>query len=80
MANLRITAGNMLVEGDGDGKHVAALKQSYDGGWTISSDPEPLRIDLPAVTFETREDLIAALEGAGYQVTVDPTTRHGSGN
>ena len=80
MKRLKITAKNMVVQDDGGSKHVAALKQGYDGGWSLSSDPEPLDVDMPNATFETREDLIEALRGAGYDVSVEPSSREGSGN
>ena len=71
MARLKLTADNMLVEQDGSGRHVAALKQGYDGGWSISADPEPLP-ELPGATFETREELVAALRSDGHDVQVEP--------
>lgn len=80
MKRLKITAKNMVVQDDGGAKHVAALKQGYDGGWSLSSDPEPLEVDMPNATFATREDLIAALKGAGYEVTVEASAREGAGN
>ena len=79
MARLRITADNMLVEQDGSDRHVAALKQGYDGGWSISADPEPLP-DLPSATFQTREELVEALRAAGHDVEVEPASREGAGH
>ncbi len=80
MGRLKITCDNMLVEADPTGSHLAALKQSYDGGWTISSDPEPLSADLPNATFSTREELIEALKASGHEVLVEPSAREGGGN
>lgn len=80
MSRLKVTADNMLVEADGPGAHVAALKQGYDGGWSISSDPEPLAADLPGATFSTREELVDALRAAGHEVAVEPASREGAGH
>lgn len=80
MAQLKITADNMLVEQDGSGALLAALKQSYDGGWSISSDPEPLRADLPDGTFQTREELVEAIRATGHAIEVEPASREGAGH
>lgn len=82
MAQLKVTADNMLVAGAAGAEpaHVALLKQSYDGGWSISSDPEPLPADLPDGTFPTREALVEAIRAAGYAVTVEPASREGAGH
>lgn len=65
MARLKVTHDNMLVEADSTGSHMAALKQSYDGGWSISSHPEPLSPNLPNATFSTRDELIETLDVTG---------------
>lgn len=80
MAKLFLTSDNMLVEQGGAGTHVAALKQGYDGGWSVSSDPEPLPDDLPGSTFPTREELVKALRAAGHSVDVEPADREGAGH
>ncbi len=81
MAQLKVTADNMLVELLSDKPaHLAALKQGYDGGWSISSDPEPLSADLPDATFPTREELVEAIRAAGHAVVVEPASREGAGH
>ena len=81
MAQLTVTADNWLVAlGAGEPARVAALKQSYDGGWSVSSDPEMLPADLPDGTFPTREALVQAIRAAGHGVAVAPKSREGAGH
>jgi len=66
----------MLV---GRARAYGRLKQGYDGGWGISSDPEPLdtngRLGLPNGTFPTCEALVEAIHAA----TAKPASRDGAG-
>lgn len=81
MRSLQVTSDNMLVEAaSGEPAHVAALKQGYDGGWSISSDPEPVSPDLPKGTFPTREELVEAIRASGHAVEVEPASREGAGH
>lgn len=85
MARLQVTADNRLVgyattpDPGVDQPEHAALKQSYDGGWTVASGTETAELSLPSETFQTRDELIQAIVAHGHEVDVEPTDRTGSG-